>query len=75
MIHIENNCVGCTALGLRCIGRGCPNREVEVHRCDKCGDEVDPGDLYEIDGEDICYDCRLELLADEESEEIPECCV
>ena len=43
MKKTENNCVGCTALGFRCIGRGCPNREVEVYRCDKCGWEpADP---------------------------------
>ena len=75
MIAIENHCVGCTAFGLRCVGRSCTKRAVEVHRCDRCGDEVDPGDLYEIDGEDICYDCRHELLSDEDKEEMSECCV
>ena len=41
MIKIENWCVGCRDIGLPCIGQSCPNRHVEVHYCDKCGEELD----------------------------------
>ena len=75
MIRIENHCVGCTDFGLHCLGSSCPNRDVEVHTCDRCGEEVELDDIFEVDGEEICYDCRLEMLAAEEEEEILECCV
>lgn len=74
MIIIENHCVGCTELGLHCIP-SCENREVEVHYCDRCGEEMALDDIFEVDGEEICYDCRLEMLAEEEEEEVLECCI
>ena len=38
-VKIVNECVGCTGLGLPCIGGGCPNRKVERYYCDRCGAE------------------------------------
>lgn len=61
MRKTENHCVGCAGIGLRCLGWGCSNRDVEVCYCDRCGEEVDADDIREIDGEEICYDCRLEM--------------
>lgn len=55
MIKIENHCLGCTTSGMHCIGIGCPNRSVEVCYCDKCGEEI--GEVYEVDGEDLCEEC------------------
>ena len=69
MIKIENHCVDCKSAGLRCIGSSCPNRSVEVLVCDRCGEEIDPRDAYEVDGETICYECRLEELEDEHEAE------
>ena len=74
MIRIENNCVGCTELGLHCMP-GCTKRAEEAYYCDRCGEEVDPGDLFDVDGEAICFECRLEMLNEEEEEEYLECCV
>ena len=64
MIKIKNECVGC---GLPCIGSACPHRNVIRCFCDKCKEEVDPGDLYEVDDVDLCEDC-LKLMFKKEIE-------
>ena len=63
MLKIENHCVGCTDLGLHCIGSHCRNRNVEVHYCDKCDCEID--EIYEVDGEELCEDCLKEMFKKE----------
>lgn len=30
--------------------------------CDKCGEEIEPGDGWEFDGGDYCEDCIMEVL-------------
>lgn len=59
MRKTEDECVGCTSLGLSCIGAGCPNRNVTRLYCDKCGIETD---LYYFDGQELCLDCIEESL-------------
>lgn len=61
----ESRCVGCTDLGIPCIGLACPNKKVEVHYCDnpRCGCELD--EIYEADGSEYCEECYYELLPDE----------
>lgn len=54
MIKYEDECVGCSALGLPCYGITCPNRNVPHLYCDECGEEAE---LYEFDGEELCLDC------------------
>lgn len=54
MVRYEDECVGCTDLGLYCIGRACGNRNVPHFYCDKCGDE---DELYEFEGEQLCISC------------------
>lgn len=47
------------------MGNSCPNRNVEVVYCDKCGCELDAEyeDIYEANGyEDLCADCLLEIF-------------
>ena len=56
MVKIENHCVDCTGAGMHCLGSGCPNRRVEVHYCDVCGEEAD----YWAEGEDLCEYCLQE---------------
>lgn len=58
MIRIENHCCGCAVPGYPCMGTSCPNRRVEVHYCDKCGDEL--GEIYDVDGEELCEECLKE---------------
>ena len=54
-----NGCVDC---GLPCM-LFCPLRDdAYIYRCDKCGAEVNPEDLYDYDGEEICSDCLLEAI-------------
>lgn len=57
MIKYENQCVGCE----RCIGSSCRNRRVPVIYCDKCDYEID-GDVYDVDGKDLCEDCLKEMF-------------
>lgn len=60
MIRIEDHCVGCTDLGMHCLGFACRNRNVEVHYCDKCGAELPDDEIYDVDGEELCEDCLKE---------------
>ena len=50
MLKIENHCCDCAVPGYPCLGASCPNRQVEVHYCDVCGEEAE----YWAEGEDLC---------------------
>lgn len=58
MITYENQCVDC---GLPCWGNSCPNRNVEVIKCDTCHDYAE----YSIDDEDFCESCARKMLLHE----------
>ena len=62
MKKIENGCVGCTEVGLSCLGRDCPQRVIVRLFCDKCGYEFST--LYKFDDSDdeLCEECALERL-------------
>lgn len=60
MIKYENQCVGCTDVGLYCMGVGCPNRKVAVYYCDQCGAEL--YDVFMVDGEHLCESCLHEMF-------------
>jgi hypothetical protein len=58
---LENECVGCTSLGLHCLGDACSKRNILHYYCDKCGEEFEPEALYVTeDDEDLCEECILE---------------
>lgn len=57
--EITNECVGCTSLGLHCMGSTCVNRNVIRYYCDKCGEEFEPEALYVTDDEELCDECLL----------------
>ena len=61
MVRHEDMCVECSTSGLRCLGSSCPNRNVPVYYCDDCGDEIE-GDVYEVDGEELCEDCLKNMF-------------
>ena len=61
MIVNENHCCDCAVPGYPCLGSSCPNRNVQVYYCDECGREID-GDVYEVDGEELCEDCLKEMF-------------
>ena len=58
MLRIENHCCDCAVPGYPCRGNACPNRNVEVYYCDKCGCELE--EIYEVDGEELCEECLKE---------------
>lgn len=60
MLTYENQCVGCTSMGLSCMGTTCPNRNVRVYYCDKCGDELE--EVYDVDGEELCEECLKDMF-------------
>ena len=45
---------------LGCLGDACPNRQREVHYCDKCDEQMDLDEIYEVDGYELCLDCLKE---------------
>ena len=61
MTRYEDRCCGCAVPGYPCLGSSCPNRNVPVPYCDKCGYEID-GDIYDVDGEELCEDCLKEMF-------------
>lgn len=65
MVKIENHCCGCAVPGYPCRGSRCPNRRVEVHYCDRCGEELDEV-FVDDDGRELCECCRDELYDDTE---------
>ena len=67
MRTVEDECVDC---GLPCIGSSCPNRKITRFYCDRCGEEFEPDELYDFDGEDFCKECLLEQLQTVEEREI-----
>lgn len=59
-IRYEDQCVGCTSMGLPCMGSICKNKDVPIWYCDKCEEEC--VDLYEVDGYEVCESCALKML-------------
>lgn len=60
MKKYEDECLGCTTLGLRCQGDTCVNRNVVRYYCDRCKWEYEPEELYVTDDdEELCTDCLL----------------
>ena len=57
MVKYEDRCCDCAAGGYPCRGAECPLRNMEVHYCDKCGEELD--EIFD-DGDELCADCLLE---------------
>lgn len=57
MKRIEDECVGCTSVGLHCLGNYCPYVNVVRFYCDECGSEEK---LYHYHGKELCQDCLLE---------------
>ena len=66
MKKIENHCCGCANERYPCLGSSCRNRHVVVYYCDECKCEIDFGDLYEEDGNDLCSLCLLKRHKQEE---------
>ena len=64
MIAYENQCVGCSDLGMTCIGKSCPNRKVPVLYCEnrKCVSSFTGTDrLFKVGDSHLCMDCIHEI--------------
>ena len=59
MLRIENHCCECATPGYPCRGNACELRHVEVHYCDRCGDELKK--IFDKDGGEYCRDCYKEI--------------
>lgn len=64
MIRIENHCIGCAVPSYPCRGSACPNRNVEVHYCDRCEAEME--EVYFVDGEELCEECLKDKFRKED---------
>ena len=54
MVKYVNECVGCPP-EIGCLGNACPNRNVPRYYCDEC--DAETGEIYDVDGEELCEDC------------------
>lgn len=59
-ITVEDECVGCPP-EMGCLGSACPYRNVPHWICDECEAEVDEGELWNVNGKEICEDCLKEM--------------
>lgn len=59
-VRIENHCCDCASGSYPCLGSSCPNRNVEVYYCDRCGEQLE--DVYDVDGEDLCEECLKKMF-------------
>lgn len=57
MIKVVDECV--RACPERMCNSSCPNLNVKHYYCDCCGEECDPEDLYDFDGDMLCAECLL----------------
>lgn len=65
MTRYKDRCCGCATDTYPCMGSSCPNRNVKVTYCDKCGAELPDDEIYEVDGDDLCEDCLKERFLKE----------
>lgn len=65
MIYYSNDCYGCATESYPCLGESCPVAHTKHYVCDYCKEELDEGELYWYEGEQLCIDCvrnRLEQV-------------
>lgn len=60
-ITFEDECVGCPK-GMGCLGSSCPYKNVPHWTCDECDAEVDEGELWDVNGKQICEECLKEMF-------------
>ena len=63
MLRYKNHCCDCATPNYPCRGSICPNRNVPVYYCDKCGDEIT--EVYLANDEELCEDCLKEMFRKE----------
>ena len=66
MVVFENQCTGCSDLGIPCLGNCCPNRRVPVFYCDNhnCSSSHEGTDrLFKVGDSQLCMSC-VQALAE-----------
>lgn len=64
MRDIQNDCVGCPQGCISC-GR---NHNYTVFYCDRCNDELEENEVYELDGKEYCEQCYyMETTTEEDA--------
>lgn len=58
MVKVENRCCDCATPAYPCLGNACSLRNMRVHYCDTCGEELD--EIYDVDSEELCEYCLKE---------------
>lgn len=61
MVRYENHCCDCATDGYPCLGSACSLVNVPVTYCDECDCEIE-GDIYEVDGKELCEECLKEMF-------------
>lgn len=62
MIYYENECCDCATDAYPCVGAVCPLRRVKHYACDSCHSDVEYGELFYFNGQELCISCIQELL-------------
>lgn len=60
MLKYEDHCCNCAVPGYPCMGSACPSRNVPVHYCDKCNEEI--AEVYDVGGKELCEECLKEMF-------------
>lgn len=62
MTRYENHCCSCATDLYPCAGESCKLRHVKIYECDNCHSEVDEGELFQFEGQELCIDCICKQL-------------
>lgn len=62
MKRIENDCCDCAVPAYPCLGDACSLTHAPHYYCDKCGEEINPDDVYRVDDQDLCEECLKDMF-------------
>lgn len=62
MVVFKNDCCDCAVPGYPCIGERCELLHNPHFYCDECEEEVNQGELYWFEDEQLCLDCITKRL-------------
>lgn len=69
MVKYENRCVDC---GLPCIEEACQYMKMPVYYCNHCGREVELYELISFADADLCKECILKYVDEEDDDSLEE---
>ena len=62
MIIYKSECEACPKADGGCVDLYCSYRKVKHYICDNCEEEVEAGELYRLDDQELCIECVKETL-------------